>query len=133
MRAYITLKSYGIPDQVLENWDMFVVNEALSVIKQIEAERTFYQFTVADYSRLINAQPTKKDGSTDKSKYEELADKALQIKKDHINYQEPKPSLVSYILNNVQVSITEYKQIKQYLTNYKKQLYTAILCLTLDQ
>jgi hypothetical protein len=88
-------------------------------------QRGYYHYDVQDYARLINAKPRKKDGSFDKSEYDNAINQAVAIRKNQLGITERKelPYLADFFTKTV--SKKEYEILKPYLV-FLKNLTTII-------
>jgi hypothetical protein len=130
----LILKSYNIPDSIIESWNYKTIGKAIQLIRKIELQRGYYHYDVQDYSRLINAKPRKKDGSFDKSEYDKAINQAIDIRKRQLQVveKEPKPFLIDYITETV--SVSQYIILKPFLSHLKILIHTiTAICSNLGQ
>lgn len=79
--AIIRIAHYtGFAKSEILNWTIDEVNKALKIIKNEEQKQSLLLFAVADYSRLIELEPSNKDGTSNKSERAKLMNKAQKIR-----------------------------------------------------
>ena len=70
----------GFPKQEILSWTMDEVNKALEIIKNYEKKQAYLAFSVADYERLMNAEPTNADGKMNTNEKNKLTNKARELR-----------------------------------------------------
>ena len=132
----MTLKSYNISDEVIETWSFDTVRKVLQIIRKIEKRNKAYSFDVADYSRLINLKPVKKDGSADSAMKSQAVEHANKIREMYIERPEKIPNLVDYFTRIQKITRAENEEIKDYLKHFRtlvRIINLLYLCSNSDQ
>lgn len=70
----------GFSKQEILSWTLDEINKALEIIKNQERKQAHLLFAIADYERLINAEPTNSDGKINTTEKDKLINKAKNLR-----------------------------------------------------